>query len=610
MLRNARFQTKLFLTHAFVLISVLSTIFSVFYIYLYKEYKQNSFSNLSQLSSKTAEQIDNLLSDMDRIALYVVSNPEVRSTFEEFSASQVSTPFEFETIIKKRKILDHLVAINIPEQKINKRTSIYNQNGYYISMGLPDQEEIIEQRLHSPSFDAFYQNILASAGSSKFITVHSDDWSNATKLPIISLYRVVKDILLGHPHAIVEVQCYVDNLEKIVSASANKEYIIYVFDETGSLIYPLMQEKDASLIRSYYDWSIQHPDQYDLLRNSEKEQIIISSNPSPYSGWTVTLVAPTHTIFSPLYATGLVLIFAGSFAIIFTLFIIFTISKRLTLPLRTLKDSIISVNMSNLSLEVDSFHGEDELQQLNEAFDNMFLRIQHSMDEIVQLKANEFKSYLLALQSQIDPHFLYNMLAIISASSRDNDIPKIETICQNLSFMLRYSTSYKETFVSLEDELNYTTRYMELMCERFEAGFTFSIVSNVPLTEIPLKIPKLTLQPFVENCFQHGFNHSLPPWTISIEVTYFEKQWSLCVKDNGIGINQEMITLIKERITAFTQTPEASIKSLSFGGLGLINTVARLSLLYKEHLMFEIDNNIDGGCCITIGSTQLKGDDL
>jgi len=610
MFRNYQFQTKLFLTYSLVLTSIISIIFSIFYLYLYNSYKTSAFSNLSRISLKTSEQVDNLLSDMDRMALYVVANPEVRLTFKEFSDIQAKSPTEFEKIVKKRAVLDNLVAILVPVQSINKRISVYNANGYYISMGLPDHENAISSRVSSNDFATFYQQMSASAYSSKIIATHQDNWSSNSNEIVISLYRVVKDVAPESSHAIVEVQCYLENLSKLVSTSSTKTNEIYIYDENGSLLYSENPIDNPELINSYYEHSLANPNSCEFFTSKTNETTILSTYQSEFSNWTIALVESKDVVFSPLYATGIALILASLFAILFTLFIIFATTKKLTLPLRNLKNSIVSVNLDNLSLQVDSAENEDEIQQLNEAFDNMFTRIQKSMDEIVQLKANEFKSHLLALQSQVDPHFLYNMLSIINATSRDNNPQKVQTICNNLSSMLRYSSSYKEAFVSLKEEIEYTQLYMELMQVRFESGFAFSFSSNISFEEACTSVPKLTLQPFVENCFQHGFKNSLPPWEINIDLQYSETKWELCITDNGTGISEDAILSIKSRITDFINDPEVSINSLSIGGLGLINTIARLSLLYKENLIFEIEKPENNGCCITIGAITCEQEKL
>ena len=119
------------------------------------------------------------------------------------------------------------------------------------------------------------------------------------------------------------------------------------------------------------------------------------------------------------------------------IFVIFVITRKATQPLQELTDSVRQVSLSNLSLEMDFSDYPDEISGLNEAFAKMFQRLQQSMDEVVRMQAYEARANMIALQAQMDPHFLYNTLTVIKALSREGNTRQIALTCDYLVKMLR-----------------------------------------------------------------------------------------------------------------------------------------------------------------------------
>lgn len=132
-------------------------------------------------------------------------------------------------------------------------------------------------------------------------------------------------------------------------------------------------------------------------------------------------------------------------------------------------------------------------------------------------KVNEIKSQFLALQSQMNPHFLHNMLAIIAMEAQSDSESKIPSICQKLGEMLRYTSHMGNGYSTMEEEFRIAEDYLELMKIRYEDMFEYQIQMAEEIGEI--HIPKLILQPICENSFQHGLKYVETPWKI------FVKSW-------------------------------------------------------------------------------------
>lgn len=211
------------------------------------------------------------------------------------------------------------------------------------------------------------------------------------------------------------------------------------------------------------------------------------------------------------------------------------------------------------------------------------------------------QAHMIALQSQMDPHFLYNMLTIIKSMSRQNDATHIGLVCDYLVRMLRYNSTYNEDYVTMETEIAHTQDYLQLMKVRYEDMFEYQIELTSGIDTETIEVPKLCLQPIVENCFQHGFKQVPPPWKLKIRCWSTDNRWYISVIDNGIGIRQEEIDTIYLRINDFLENPSDELNKLKIGGMGLINTIARFQLKYKQDITFEIKALENGGTRVVIG---------
>ena len=220
----------------------------------------------------------------------------------------------------------------------------------------------------------------------------------------------------------------------------------------------------------------------------------------------------------------------------------------------------------------------DEIKELEDSFEKMLERMNSS---IIQEK----KAYALALQAQMNPHFLYNMLAVISSAGSEAGCDSVSTMCVELSDMLRYVAAYQKVTVPLKEEILHTKNYLALMKSRYEDYFSYKIDVSDDLMNIP--VPKLFIQPLAENCFIHAFKEKEPPWNIDIKMIGTKDRWELIIKDNGSGISEERIAEIKDKIDKALNERQVG----NIGGLGIVNTIVRLTMTHNKNLKYDIYND-------------------
>jgi two-component system sensor histidine kinase YesM len=258
--------------------------------------------------------------------------------------------------------------------------------------------------------------------------------------------------------------------------------------------------------------------------------------------------------------------------------------------------------ISNIISIIDSAKNNQAIPEINSNTKNEFNYIienlittfieQHYLK--IQLSERKYKlenMELIALQSQINPHFLYNTLHTIYwevikvAGSNSKPIKMIE----NLSDILNYSLTTPCNNVSVEDEIRYTKTYLDIQMIRYADKFDviWAYKENVK----PISTIKLLIQPLVENCIYHGINNKEGKSKIKIKISRADDLLTLVIIDNGIGINSENLKVMKDKL---------DLDDEHSNHIGLFNTNKRLKLTYGDDFGLHINSKLGLGTVIYI----------
>ena len=210
---------------------------------------------------------------------------------------------------------------------------------------------------------------------------------------------------------------------------------------------------------------------------------------------------------------------------------------------------------------------------------------------------------MLALEAEMNPHFLYNSLSVIQIMADNANIPDIGEVCRELSYILRYVISSDKLGITIESEVNHTSNYLSLMYRRFYDQLSYSITVDPAMAGI--STPKMILQPLVENCFKHAFN-TKSDWMIEISGYMEGESWYLKVSDNGSGYDEEAVGKFKEALARLKPTDLAANENRQ--GIGLINIAMRMRLTYGDRAVFTLSGNEWGGLTVILGVRRESGD--
>ena len=221
----------------------------------------------------------------------------------------------------------------------------------------------------------------------------------------------------------------------------------------------------------------------------------------PQYGICVFIISKNSSLVSSLTST-----FAWVFLLLVCIILIIFVGQRQIIKKTT--EPIVQMCTMLDGLKVDENLQEiplvsqvetDELRRLNRAFDALVKNLKLSMEKEMLSRVNEIQSRMFALQAQMNPHFIHNILTIISAMAGNEETSKIPEICEKLSGMIRYSTSYDTNYGDLETEIKHAENYLELMKIRYENKFHYAL--NYVGGAERCSLPRFVLQPLLENCF-------------------------------------------------------------------------------------------------------------
>ena len=259
-------------------------------------------------------------------------------------------------------------------------------------------------------------------------------------------------------------------------------------------------------------------------------------------------------------------------------------SSYFTRPVKELSDSMKKVEGGDLNVRLNSKR-LDELGQLSEGFDKMTGRLQENVERELRHQKELNDSNIAMMQAQLNPHFLYNTLDTIKWGAKEHNAPELATLASSLAGILRTSIS-GESFISLEQELKLVDRYVEIQNIRFGGNIEYSVECPEELAEV--RIPKLILQPIVENAIIHGFAENKEGY-IFVNIYRNEDGLHIDVEDNGAGMEEEVLKKLS-----------LHDRNALKGHIGFYNVDTIIRLYYGNEYGLSAKNLKDGGCRVSM----------
>lgn len=374
---------------------------------------------------------------------------------------------------------------------------------------------------------------------------------------------------------------------------------VYLMSNDGELIYhPKMQLIDAGQEEENNLTAAGYRDgNYKETFHGEKRTVIVKT--VGYTGWKLIGVTPDKGISLNSLKTKLFLVFVIAFFLFILGIINAYISSKITNPIQELEKSVNALEAGALDAEVYT-GGSYEIRHLGTSIKHMAGQIQVLMEDIVTEHESKRKSEFDTLQSQINPHFLYNTLDIIVwmiENERQSEAVKVVTA---LARFFRISLSKGKSIITVNDELEHVRNYLMIQEMRYKNKFTYAIESEPEV--LKLASLKLMLQPLVENAIYHGMEFMDGEGEILIKAYAEAGDLYFNICDNGLGMTPEQV----ERL----MNSDRQVASGRGSGIGVKNVNERIHLYFGEQYGLDIQSEPDEGTVIIIHLPAVPYSDI
>ncbi len=368
----------------------------------------------------------------------------------------------------------------------------------------------------------------------------------------------------------------------------NQGYL-YLMSGDGELIYhPQMQLIDAGLKEENTQAASAYGDgNYQETWQGKDRDVIVKT--VGYTGWKIIGVSPEHGFTLNEVKTRLFLVFVVAFFLFLLAVINAYISSKITAPIQELEKSVNALEEGELDTQVYT-GGSYEIQHLGRSIGGMARRIQALMNDIVAEHESKRKSEFDTLQSQINPHFLYNTLDIIVWMIENEQKQEAVKVVTALARFFRISLSKGRSIIPVRDELEHVRNYLTIQQKRFKNKFIYQIEAQEEV--LSLASLKLMLQPLVENAIYHGMEFMDGDGEITVKAERNEDRLCFTIADNGLGMTKEQVEGLL--------TGETRSASKKGSGIGVKNVNERIRLYFGEDYGLEIFSEPDEGTAIQI----------
>lgn len=599
MLKNARLNTKISVCFSLLL----AFITAVACVVLAEFYRDSSLRQsgllLQTVGDAAVQQLEMTFDEIDRISARLFFSSEISEAMKDAAASTGQSEYFEEHYSMQDTVRSRIFSI-VSTSNSDTTVNLYNRNAFISNR----YTQCFWNRIQTSMEDGLLAQLdeeLGGANTAVLSGPHDAYWTTDyyDSNSYISLTRNYINYNTKKVLGKVQILKRVEKLQLCCEVSTSDQAIC-VFDQEGTLLLSSAKALQADIDAAAGCLESLRAGQSGQLHKAADAQYLYAVSRSDKWGLYAVALQPysDRVLFPYIALVVLCGVLLCALSIGFGLFI----SHRLTKPLSELVDSLQSLSWtdSENGLQI-SFRGGD-LQFLEDAYNAITEKLKSTTNQMLEARLNEQEASYLALQSQISPHFIYNIISNISACAYNGETQTVIRLCDSFSQLLRYAADYSGLFGTIQTELQYTTCYMELMQIRYSDGFFFQTSCQPDCADIPL--PRMLIQTIVENCFKHGFRDTPQPWFINIRVFSEQKQWMIEIQDNGTALPQETLNDTLEKSEQIYRSILDGRSHLHLGGLGLLNSITRLRLLDNNNISFTVETK-DGVSITRVGGQLL-----
>ena len=519
---------------------------------LFSWYKQSSSKLMTYEKEETSQEVKNA-------SIYVASYLEKNKNL----ASLLAMSAESQNIMDDKtdfKNLKDIIKVSEKSDEFIKKIFLVSENGNIISNEKVNLETNKDMKNISWYKKLINSNNMAFASKADFSKISSDSSKN-----IISISKEIKD-KNNKRLGFVVINLSYKFLEDFLSTiNFGKDGYVFILSSEEELLFKSKNMEDFG-----------KKDYEKLLKKRmkpEKMDFVSSNVFIPNTQWKLVGISFSNAISNlkkQLIESSLIL---ALIVFVLTLLVSIFVSKKISKPIIYLIGEIKKTDKKLYKIE-SLPQASSEIQILTKEYNNLIDRI-FVLTEDIEKKEEQKRTYQVkALQSQINPHFLYNTLDTILWLVEFGENEKAIKVTKNLGMLLRNSLNIDEDFVKLDKEIEHAKNYLDIQKIRYDNKFTYEFIKKIETSS--LYVPKLILQPIIENAIYHGIREKKSKSYIKIIVEKNPEYLIIKIIDNGLGPKEK-----KENIPT------------KLGGIGMENVNNRIKLLCGEKYNLKMQREKD-----------------
>ncbi len=567
--------TRRFLIYLLIIILLSNvTIFGFFYYVTGETMTEQSVDMSQNLMKSNLTMVEQYFKEIDNIAFSIIFNEEVIRFMQtkQDSISDLDFLYGIESLYYNSR-----PDLRLTFYKVNNPTSKYTMGQARTGISTEDYR-----------YSKWYQEIIWKKDV-KLVVTNNEDAEDANF--VHSVVYKIEDIYDAGVVGYLKIDMDLNSLKERFLHGYTRVAGTTISDGEGNILF-------------YDKMVVEIPDEVfrnDALGIYETDEYIMSYGISENTGWRLSMAMSKEELFKGrrLMVRMLVLILLG--ILIITVLLSGKSFTVITVNYKRLVEGMEQVKKGNLTTQIE-IDAQDEIALLVLEFNEMMRRV----DELV--KTVESKQILLkeaeikALQQQINPHFMHNIMETIMGLASEGMDEEVITVSKCMSAMLRYNTRF-ENITTIREELKQVQNYVTVLKIRFEDRF--EAFYDVDEECLNCEIVKLTLQPLVENAISHGLNDTYSGGMLRIRIKKEDDMISIMIYDNGTGIEEENLAELNRRLKDTSENPLRYIEQ--YKSLGILNVHLRYKMYFGERYSMEIFSKEKKGTCIAIKIPEQFG---
>lgn len=545
-------------------IAVITILTVQYYSYSRKLIENQTQQYITDMLIQTGYNLDLLMEDVETLIFDIQKEPNVQNYLSQLKKNRNNTYAEYLAKDDLRNTIYKYILFDDNIQSV----ILVPENGAAETISKTLKEYPVDRNQKNKIYDAGGSAVWMGVNSSeRYITVAAQINSIKTMKPLGYLMvqvseRKFSEVLNGLGF-VKDGKIFIVNQDGIIVSGNNLELLNTRLNDT----YREVIAQTSARI-------------FDVVQNDQEEYVTYQTLAN--RSWNLMAVIPVisyQNIFVELkqyfaLVFGIAILVSAGVSILYTL--------SFSGPIRKLLKTMQDFGNGNFNV-ISSVTSSDEIGLLSQNFNMMVYNINDLIDKVYTETMLKQEAELKSLRMQINPHFLYNTLDTINWLSREKGVPEVGAMAKSLGDMMYYTINGSD-FTNVEDEIKNINNYLMIQRKRYEERIVFTV--DIPDELYPYKLPKLILQPLIENAIIHGLENKMKGGLVSIWGRINNKMLMLSVSDNGIGMSQEKVKsiLLKD----------------SHESIGVRNVNQRLQLYYGEQRGLEIQSIINVGTQVTI----------